>query len=313
MIRFRIGQSWKREPEAAPVDSFGLDLDGVDLLAGASEEPLARVVPDLLEAVHALAQGGRRCAQVSLAEAHLELVFLRHDLEVEVAVVSLGRPARRVRPPVRVDLAELSQAAVRCAQGLVRDLSDAAPALLRGPRHRQMVERSNSLERRPVRESGRGAARAGFGYRQFALDSPSFGFELADEDDLLLEYGAREPWALPSLLCPGRVTLRLDGGEQPWDLAQPVFLSVLELSRQASELTRALEARDERFGLQIAADGARLDLLLREGQGRLGGRSIAIDPATLARALFELGLAFTFAATTRNKAQAKNPYLTELC
>ena len=47
MIRFRIGQSWKRERTASPVDAFGLDLDGVNLLAGASEEPLAKVVPPI--------------------------------------------------------------------------------------------------------------------------------------------------------------------------------------------------------------------------------------------------------------------------
>ena len=51
MIRFRIGQSWKREPSSTPVDSIGLELDGVDLLAGATEEPLVRVVPSLVDAL----------------------------------------------------------------------------------------------------------------------------------------------------------------------------------------------------------------------------------------------------------------------
>src|SRR4051812_27673581 len=96
MIRFRIGQSWKRERSAAPVDAFGLDLDGVDLLVGASEEPLAKVVPELVDALRALAQGAAT-AQVSLAEAHLEVALHRQGKEVDVRVVSLARPAQLTR------------------------------------------------------------------------------------------------------------------------------------------------------------------------------------------------------------------------
>lgn len=312
MIRFRIGQSWKREPEAAPVDSFGLVLDGVDLLAGASEEPLAKVVPDLIEAMHALALGGSRCAQVSLAETQLELLFQRQELEVVVSVVSLARPARRVRPPLRLDLAELCQAAVRCAHELARDLSEGAPSLLRGAPHRQMLERTTALELRPVRAAAPAAPAPGFAHQSAAQPPPSFGLELADGEGLLLEYGVRGPWALPSLLCPGRVTLRLGEGEPDWRCEQAPFLTVLELSRQANELVGALEAGDEELELPLAGDEARLALHLREGQAQLGGRVFALDPARLARAMFELGLAFSFAAAEANKAQARNPYLAEL-
>ena len=69
MTRLRIGQHWKREPSASPVDSIALELDGVNLLAGAVEEPLAEVVPALVGAVAALHAGKRRLAQVSLPEA----------------------------------------------------------------------------------------------------------------------------------------------------------------------------------------------------------------------------------------------------
>ena len=78
-----------------------LELDGVDLLPGAVEEPLAEVVPALVGAVAALHAGRRRLAQVSLAEAHLELVLRRAGAEVELQVASLARPARLLRPPVR--------------------------------------------------------------------------------------------------------------------------------------------------------------------------------------------------------------------
>src|SRR5919198_3064091 len=113
MIRFRIGQSWKRERETRPIDAFGLELDGVDLLAGASEEPLDRVVLELLGALEKLAIAGERFAEVALPEAHLEIVLRREAADVHLEVVSLGRPARRVRGPVRLDLEELVAAAAR--------------------------------------------------------------------------------------------------------------------------------------------------------------------------------------------------------
>ncbi|MHB8873077.1 MAG: outer membrane protein assembly factor BamB family protein [Myxococcaceae bacterium] len=311
MIRFRIGQSWKREREAAPVDSFGFELDGVDLLSGASEEPLAKVVPELIDAVHALA-GGARSAQVSLAEAHLELSLWRHDFDVEVQVVSLGRPARRVRPPVQVELAELVQAAVRCGEGLVRDLSEAAPALLREKRHRKLTEQLGSLTRRPLRPLPEGVQRSGFRHRHDPPGAPGFGFELVDTDDRLLEYGARAAFALPSLLSDGTLTLRLGDLEQAWAAPGPAFLQVLELSRQAAELFGALEAGEASFDFHPAGDRALLQVRPGEGTVKLGERTFGADAAQLARAMFEVGLAFTFAAAQRNKAQAKNPYLTEL-
>src|SRR5437879_2722006 len=128
MIRFRIGQRWKREQQAgAPKDSFGLDLDGVDLLAEAGDESLAKVVPELVEAACALVVRGDPFAQLSLPEAHLELCFHRDESEVELFVVSMARPARLLRPPVRVEASELSDAAMRCGKSLLEDLAEAAP------------------------------------------------------------------------------------------------------------------------------------------------------------------------------------------
>ena len=83
MVRFRIGHSWKRERERAPQDAFGLELDGVDLLAGASEEPLDRVVEQLLSALLELKEGAT-FAEVALPEAHLELVMRRVESSARV-------------------------------------------------------------------------------------------------------------------------------------------------------------------------------------------------------------------------------------
>src|SRR5688572_24874069 len=102
MVRFRIGHSWKREREKAPKDAFGLELDGVDLLAGASEERLDRVVEALLAALIDLVDGAP-FSEVALPEAHLELVLGRRDAEVRVEVVRVGRPAKRLRGPVTVE------------------------------------------------------------------------------------------------------------------------------------------------------------------------------------------------------------------
>src|SRR3712207_1131523 len=127
MIRFRLGQTWKRERAARPRDAVALDVDGVNLLTGANEEPLEQVVPDVVEGVLALSRG-EQFVQVSLPEAHLELVLRRVLTEVEVAVVSLGRPSRWVRAPVRLELEELVSASARVGRALLEDLGDEPPS-----------------------------------------------------------------------------------------------------------------------------------------------------------------------------------------
>ncbi len=102
MICFRAGKTWKRDSANAPRDSFSLQLDGIDLLSGASEESLTTLVPDLVEAVSKLVLEGEPLGQVSLPEAHLELIFLRREAGIEVAVVDLGRPAGILHKPVEV-------------------------------------------------------------------------------------------------------------------------------------------------------------------------------------------------------------------
>src|SRR3954471_7361619 len=190
MIRFRIGQSWKREPAAAPVDSFGLELDGVDILPEASEEPLQQVVPALVETVHALAAEGEPVAQLSLGEAHLELVFRRVDGDAEVQVVSLSRPARVQRAGVRVDLKELSEAAVKCGRSLLRDLAEAGrPAPEDGQGwQRKMLQRLESLEGAEPAAVRRDHRQTGFSFHFAAAVPGSFGFQLSDPDDLLLAF-----------------------------------------------------------------------------------------------------------------------------
>lgn len=313
MIRFRIGQTWKREPGASPVDSFGLELDGVDLLMGASEEPLARVVPELVQALHGVALEGRTSAQLSLPEAHLEVALFRRGSQVSLKVVSLARPARLTRPAVELELSELVQATIKCARGLIRDLSEVTPSADPDARHRKMLRQLGQLERRPSAEARFERFDSGYGYRLFAQTPGSFGFELHDVDDLILTFGSRSPAALPSLLFDGALTLALgEPGSSPWRAEGSLFLIALELSRQAGELVQALEAGDRQFSMAPGGVGSELRLRLDERTANHGAERFALDPRRLARSMYELPLALVFALTNRNQSQAKNPYVREL-
>ena len=150
MTRFRLGQRWKREPTAHPWDSIALELDGVNLLTGAVEEPLAEVVPALAVAAAALHTGRRKLAQLSLSEASLELVMRRTGADVELSVASLGRPARLLRHAIRVELEEFSLAAHECAKGFLADVSQADPRVL-SPSTTKVLSSSLRLLSGPVR------------------------------------------------------------------------------------------------------------------------------------------------------------------
>src|SRR5439155_7354885 len=126
---------------------------------------------------------------------------------------------------------------------------------------------------------------SGWGYRQFALEPGTFGFELADPDDLLLSYDAKAIWALPSLLCGGGLTLKLPDRE--WSASGCPFLMALELSRQAAELSHAIEIAEPTSAFKPAGAGEALELDL--------SAKTPVDPTVLARSMFELGLALAFA------------------
>ncbi len=311
MLRFRIGQSWKREPQGGPHDSFGLELDGVDLLSQASEEPLAQVVPELISAVHALAREGAECAQVSLHEAHVELVFWREGDDAILSIVSLKRPAQLARPPVRVDLSDLSEAAARCGRAWVNDVAEAAPSVTKAAARKALLKKSSALEGaspKPVRRSHR---QSGYGYEQFSQRPGQTGFRLVDADDRLLSFDRKSAWSLPSLLCGGEVHLRLSASKVISVRGAP-FLLALEASRQATDLARAIESREKDFTLPLFGGAAVLEVSLERKEARLQQERFALPPDALARGLFELGVNMGFAITHRNRAQNANPYLVGL-
>jgi hypothetical protein len=309
MMRFRIGQSWKREPDRVPQDSFGFELDGVELLPGAINEPLSAVVLQLVRAVGEL-QRGETLAQLSLPEANLELCMHRREHEVEIQVVSLARPAKLIRNPVRVELAELARAAGQCARALGRDLSGIATpaesARLRAiSRALQRLERQSIVPTRRPRDSG----------HRVRIEPPeplSFGFELNDSEDLLLSTTQRGLCGLPSVLCGGSVFLQLGTGQTVWTSAGTPFLVALEVSRQAIELCRAMELEESHWKVQLAGLPPALVFDLFKAEVTIGTGRQSAPPTQLAWAMCQLGLGISFAIVDRNRHQRKNPYLADV-
>lgn len=298
MIRFRIGHRWKREPADPPHDSVALELDGVNLLPGAVEEPLVETVPALVGAVAALHAGGR-VAQVSLAEAHLEVVLRRSGTDIELQVASLSRPARLLRPPLRLDAEELVEAARACGQAFQDDMAKVAPGR-RDEEHEQALERAlRQLEDPPhSREEPRPEP---FTRRVAPPALPGFGFALDDAEDVLRRSAREKGPALASLLCPGEVWLALPERPVAWRAPGPPFLTALELARQAADLARAVELGEPRYTFEPAGLRPELTLDLKAGQGE-----------AMVAAMFHLGQALAVAMSERERSLAGNPYLVEL-
>ncbi|MBL8957414.1 MAG: PQQ-like beta-propeller repeat protein [Myxococcaceae bacterium] len=278
MIRFRLGQSWKHETGGdEPQDALSLELDGVDLLQGAGDEPLTRAVPAVVEAVSALVLGGERAGQVSLTEAELELcLFRRGGPDVELSVLSLGRSARVLRGPLTLDLLELGQAAARCGEALLRDVREKAPELARSQRMTQLQTASRRLVAAQHAKDVAATDPGLFSHLESARGQ-ALGFRLEDGVGRSLAWRRKSLAALPPLLIGGEL-LAADGRVEK---GLP-FLMILEASRRASAM-----GESELVAL---------------------GPSMATTPAEV----FTLGLKLCFALTSRNPALSVNPYVEAL-
>jgi hypothetical protein len=234
MLRIRIGQHWKHEGAAEAVDGFGLELDGMALVPGASEEPLGLVMEHLLVATAALA-AGQTLAQVSLPESSQELLLVRQKDSLALHVLRLGRPAGAVRPAVRLDAEAWRAAVVRAARSWIADLKDsAAPARLR--------QKARALLSRADRELPPfSTPLPGWGLRVEPRALLGFRFEAVDKDGLLDAGQRRMPVPAALLALEGRLTL-VSSGAASFEVRGPASLLALELLRQAEEVVRALEA-----------------------------------------------------------------------
>ncbi|MBX7100945.1 MAG: PQQ-like beta-propeller repeat protein [Myxococcaceae bacterium] len=224
MIRFRVGQRWRREdPSGAGLDSardnVALEVEGIDLLAGASNERLGEVVPAIVEAVGSLAAGAS-AAQAELGEKGFELCFQRlNEGRVELTVVALSDGPRLVRPALGIDFLELTRA---IGQGANIFRRDAAAIGVRG--WMELMERTASrllaLEEPPPFEVPHG-----FSWIGRSPGDASLRIELHDGLGRLAAYRRQGP-ALPCLLVPGALTLGGEVNDRP-------LLQLLKVLRQA--------------------------------------------------------------------------------
>ncbi len=229
MIRFRVGHSWRRETPGpgGPRDAFAFELEGINVLPGANDEPLVRIVGALVDAVSALVVDGERAGQVSLEDVHLELCLWRTaGNEVTVWVIDLSQPPRQVRAPIGVELPTLVEAAVKCARGFLRDVGqhkgDLAPELVALEKRLKRLTFA-VIEERPARDtpSPWSAVRSA---------SDGIGFSLRDDENRTLAWNRKTRAGLPPLLFDGELT-RPDGTQQ----AGLPFLTMMGLARAATE------------------------------------------------------------------------------
>jgi hypothetical protein len=229
MIKFRLGQTWKRESAEAgePRDSFAFEVDGVNLLPGANDEPLVPVVEGLVEAVAQLVVDGELAGQLSLDEVQLELCFWRRaGLEVEVSVVSVGQPPRRGLPPIVVELPRLVEATLQCARQFLREL-ETTQSYSPGARA-ALEQRVKALGSTVVAEC---PARAIEPWTASRPADDGLGFTLVDAEARTLSFSRRTRAGLPSLMVEGGLSAghaRLEGLP---------FLSMMGLARAATEGT----------------------------------------------------------------------------
>lgn len=233
MIRFRLGQAWKREEPGpgGPRDAFALELDGVNLLPGANDEPLLGVVATLVEALASMILDGERAGQVSLEDVHLELCLWRTEGQgLELSVVDLSQPPRRVQGPVQLELPEVLEAAARCARTLLAELGER-----RGAPEADVQRLDRQLRRMVGAAIDDLPAARPAPWSALRDAATGLGFVLEDPAGRTMAWSRRTRAGLPPLLVDGALT-RPDGAAQA---GLPV-LTLLGLARAATEGRAAL-------------------------------------------------------------------------
>jgi hypothetical protein len=303
MLRIRIGQLWKYEGAAEALDGFGLELDGMALVPGASEEPLGLVMEQLLQATAALA-AGQPMAQVSLPESSQELLLVRQKESFELHVLRLGRPAGAVRPPVRLDAEAWRGAVVRAAQGWISDLrASGAPARLR-QRARALLSRADR-DARPLAKQP-----PGWGLRLEPRSVPGFRLQASDPDGLLCVQERRTPVPVALLALPSRLEL-VTGGVASFEVHGPAGLLVLELLRQAEEVVRALEAGERTLRFSPAGAPSQWQLDLLNGGVAAPAWTLPWPAEAVAQAMVAPALGFASLLPALDARFAENRYLVD--
>jgi outer membrane protein assembly factor BamB len=342
VIRLRPGRGWRLNPalltelraqgrsgHAAPEirDVLSLEIDGVDLLAGLSEDSLLEVIAELARSV-AKVMAGRRCSRVSCSGGGVELLLERRGSQLLLSLVRLQRPARVTVSDLEIELSALAQAVLDGGRLLLRDLRTLHPAIVETPPARQLSRALKALAEQkllaPESVLRRRGARQPLVYAQSGVQRPAVRLELEDPDSRL-EAGAVGT-ELHSLLVRGRLVLRLPGGASDIAFAGHPFLLLRDLTAAGLDMVRGLEAGDSEHLLPLT-DGVGLSFDLRHGlaaaratfvrqttRGAQVGRAGSFHCPALPTltALFEAATAFTAAAMSRSPLQRQNRYLVEL-
>jgi outer membrane protein assembly factor BamB len=233
MVRFKLGGAAPPSSQEVRAVPFALEVDGVDLLGGAGEEPPARILPELLEVLGAVHKGRTRCGQLSLPESQLELCLYRLDTrEVELSVVRFARPIQQVVKPLVLELTALTQAARECALAWKAAALAASTGPLLG---RQALSAGLKRIEGPAAQV-KPVARPPF---SFSHASPRLTVKVEDPTGRRFAWDRRARAHLPPLLLPGAVSI----AGKPAS-AQPPVLSLLELTREAAGESGA-QAYDE--------------------------------------------------------------------
>lgn len=170
MVRIRIGQSWKTNPDYVArlralaegkgrgfsprrlVDTVGFELDGVDLAQGLGQVALLDALTGLARAARVLA-AGPGAERLAFAGAPVEVRLARTGDELRLTLVVRDRDALVVRDAV-VEPARFLAAVRRAVDELAADLAAIHPGLGELKVVRRLVTAAESLPRRVASRGG---------------------------------------------------------------------------------------------------------------------------------------------------------------
>ncbi len=340
MIRVHTGRGWRYNPlllaelralggrgarQPPIVDVLGVEIDGVDLFTGLSEDRIVEVTADLAAALSRLAAGHRR-AQVSCSGGAVELLLERQANAVLLSMVRLRRPSEVLIRDLEIDFGALCRATLSSARALLDDLRRIHPRLIESAAAERLARAvAGALGKLPRACPPAPTAPKAEG-QLLAQNRPSHaaGFRLEiHDDDSLLESFAGGRADLHSLLAPGVLLLEPGGALPAWSGRGVPFLLLKDLVQSALEVVRAVEEGDpehelpldKKVSLQLRLGPDRTACFVRDGtRGRLEGSQgfQPCDPVPLLTVLFEAALAFGGLAARRNSRQAQNQPLVSL-
>lgn len=316
MIRFHFSHPGRDAPRQrhspSGIDdlwgSLFIEVDGVEISGGRLEDRLLPATTALVGAIARLLEGKARTAAVPFEEGAIELILVRRGNRARLSLVSLRRPTRVLVRDLEVEIRELAEAAGDAGRRLLLELegpAEEAAAL------RALREACSGLARaweRPLEElplgpplSLRSRPPAG------ETAAPSIGFDIRDEEGILLDPGAVE--GLHPLLLPGHLYLHAPDGEELCSVCGTPFLLLRDLSDAALRLLDAArEGEGGIFRLSLGWEGPEVEVDLRGGACTVAGRTVRCSPVALARALFAGALDFGGALLARQPALAENPW-----